>query len=216
MTATTKTIASRFRRFLPVVIDVETAGFDPRRHALLELAAVTVTMDDAGVIYPDESLSFIIQPHEGAEMEASALAFTGIDPYHPERNAVHERDALQSLFAVVARQVRKQQCTRAILVGHNPSFDLGFLLAAAERNRIGKHPFHGFCTLDTATMGALAYGETVLAKAAMASGMTWDNRQAHSALYDAEQTARLFCTIVNQWPLARPGAGISSPVPESP
>jgi ribonuclease T len=29
--------------------------------------------------------------------------------------------------------------------------------------------------------------------------MEWDSEQAHSALYDAEQTALLFCSIVNQW-----------------
>ncbi|MGR9074041.1 MAG: hypothetical protein ACU833_13340, partial [Gammaproteobacteria bacterium] len=54
-------------------------------------------------------------------------------------------------------------------------------------------------TFDTATLGGLVYGQTVLSKAVQKAGLDWDNAKAHSALYDAEQTAELFCRIVNRW-----------------
>ncbi|HLF63666.1 MAG TPA: exonuclease domain-containing protein, partial [Saprospiraceae bacterium] len=95
--------------------------------------------------------------------------------------------------------MKKHHCKRAILVGHNPSFDLGFLNAAVERCRIKRNPFHPFSTFDTVTLGGLAYGQTVLSRAVTAAGLAWDEKQAHSARYDAERTAELFCIIVNRW-----------------
>src|SRR5690349_2637481 len=44
--------AERFRGFLPVVVDIETGGFDSERDALLEIAAVIVRMDEHGVVHP--------------------------------------------------------------------------------------------------------------------------------------------------------------------
>ncbi len=95
--------------------------------------------------------------------------------------------------------MKKHGCKRAILVGHNPSLDIGFINAAAERSGIKRNPFHPFSTFDTATLGGLAYGQTVLSRAVQAAGLEWDSSEAHSARYDAEVTARLFCNIVNRW-----------------
>ncbi len=192
-------MANRFRGYLPVIVDVETAGFNPETDALLEFAAVTLTMNDHGYLSIDESRTEHIIPFEGANLEASALAFNGIDPYHPLRLAICESDALGKIFSMVRKAVRRHECQRAILVGHNPAFDLSFINAAAKRQGIKRNPFHPFCTFDTATLGGLAYGQTVLARAAQSSGLSWDNEQAHSALYDAERTASLFCKIVNRW-----------------
>ncbi|MCK5871865.1 MAG: ribonuclease T, partial [Methylococcales bacterium] len=47
--------------------------------------------------------------------------------------------------------------------------------------------------------GGLMYQQTVLAKIAQAAGLDWDAEQAHSALYDAQQTAKLFCIMINRW-----------------
>jgi len=127
------------------------------------------------------------------------LAFNKIDPYHPFRFAVEEKVALEKIFQPVRAAVKRNGCTRAILVGHNPAFDLSFLNAAVARTGLKRNPFHPFSTFDTATLCGLAYGQTVLAKAAMAAGLPWDSQEAHSAIYDAEQTARLFCGIVNRW-----------------
>ena len=191
--------ARRFRGYLPVIVDVETAGFDPRKHALLEIAAVIPTMDESGMLRIDEIHAAHVQPFEGAELDPAALAFTGIDPHHPLRIAMEEKEALLKIFRPVRAAVKKYGCTRAILVGHNPSFDLQFIKAAAERCGLRRNPFHPFSTFDTATLGGLAYGQTVLAKAVKAAGLEWDNEEAHSARYDAEKTAELFCTIVNLW-----------------
>lgn len=192
-------IAKRFRGFLPVVVDVETGGFNARRDALLEVAAVTLQMDASGTISPLATYACHVEPFEGANLDPQALEFTGIDPYHPFRMAKPERDALDMIFQPIRRQVRETQCTRAILVGHNPTFDLDFIKSAVQRTGIKRNPFHMFSTFDTATLAGLAYGQTVLARAAQAAGLEWSESQAHSAIYDAERTAELFCTIVNKW-----------------
>lgn len=195
----TPLIARRFRGFLPVVVDVETAGFNARRDALLEIAAVTLQMDASGTIAPIATHACHVEPFEGANLDPQALEFTGIDPYHPFRMAKPEREALDMIFQPIRRQVRETQCTRAILVGHNPTFDLAFIKSAVQRTGIKRNPFHMFSTFDTATLAGLAYGQTVLARAAQAAGLEWNESQAHSAIYDAERTAELFCAIVNKW-----------------
>ena len=194
-------LSARFRGFLPVVVDVETGGFNPDKDALLEIAAVLLTMDEEGMLQIDRSISRHIEPFPGANMEAEALSFTGIDPYHPFRNAQPEHDALTEVFAEIRKAVKAQGCNRAILVGHNASFDLSFINTAVVRCDIKRNPFHPFSSFDTATMGGVAYGQTVLARAVMAAGLDWDNDKAHAALYDAERTAALFCRIVNDWTL---------------
>lgn len=196
---TTPVMSKRFRSYLPIVVDIETAGFNAKTDALLEMAVVIPAMNNDGELFIQSSHREHVIPFEGANLDPAALKFNGIDPFHPFRLAIDEKEALRKLFAPVREAVKAQQCTRAILVGHNPAFDIGFMNAAVERTKFKRNPFHPFSTFDTATLGGLAYGQTVLAKAAKAAGMTWDNEQAHSALYDAEQTAHLFCKIVNRW-----------------
>lgn len=195
--------ANRFRGFLPVVVDVETAGFNAQTDALLEVAAVTLTVNENGIWDLDETLSKHIQPFVGANLEPAALEFTGINPDHPFRKqiAVTELDGLSEIFRVIRKKIKQHHCRKAILVGHNAAFDLGFINAAAERANLKRNPFHPFSTFDTVSLAGLAYGQTVLARAAKEAGIQWDAKEAHSARYDAEQTARLFCQIVNQWPL---------------
>jgi ribonuclease T len=189
----------RFRGFLPVVVDMETGGFSASTDAILEIAATFLRMDDAGLLTVHETRSFNVQPFEGANIEQSALDFTGIDPYHPFREAQAEKEVLGELFRVVRREIRDHECNRAILVGHNAHFDAGFLNAAVERCEIKRNPFHPFSYFDTATLSGLAYGQTVLAKSCAEAGIAFDNDLAHSAAYDATCTAELFCTIVNRW-----------------
>ncbi len=193
-------MAARFRGFLPVVVDVETGGFDHRTDALLEVAAVLVGFDEDRQLRRLETIAHHVLPFDGANLDPKALAFNGIeDPWHPFRGAVDERKALDEIFGAIRRAIRETGCTRAILVGHNPILDLNFINAAAERARIKRNPFHPFSTFDTATLAGVAYGQTVLARALQAAGLGWDAREAHSAVYDAEQTAELFCAIVNRW-----------------
>jgi ribonuclease T len=192
-------MAERFRGFLPVVVDVETGGFNPRTDALLEIAAVLIEPDTEGRFAPGESWRYHVQPFDGANMEAASLEVNGIDPWHPLRPALPERDALQRVFREVRAAVRRHDCTRAILVGHNAFFDLNFLNAAVERCGIKRNPFHPFSSFDTATLGGVAYGQTVLSRIVEAAGLEWDSSAAHSAGYDARITAEVFCGIVNQF-----------------
>ena len=192
-------MARRFRGFLPVVVDVETAGFNAKRDALLEIAAVTLAIDDQGYIQRKQTYDCYVEPFPGANLDQESLEFTGIDPYHPFRFAKPELEALETIFKPVRKAVRESGCNRAILVGHNSAFDLGFLNAAVNRTGVKRNPFHPFSTFDTVTLAGLAYGQTVLARAVRAAGIEWDSDKAHSAVYDTERTADLFCTIINRW-----------------
>lgn len=192
-------IQHRFRGYLPVVIDIETGGFNADTDAVLEIAATLVRMDSDGVLRCDETLNYHVAPFEGANLDDAALAFTGIDPYHPLRPSQSEEVVLGDLFSHIRAAKKEANCKRAILVAHNAIFDQGFLTAAAARCGIKRNPFHPFSSFDTATLAGLALGQTVLAKACYAANIEFSNEDAHSAHYDARKTAELFCYIVNRW-----------------
>lgn len=196
---THNTLSSRFRGFYPVVIDVETSGFNSKTNALLEIAAITLRMDHNGWLLPDKSLHFHVEPFEGAILEPDALSFNGIDPSNPLRGAVSEYTAIHDIFKMVRKGVKEQGCNRAVVVAHNATFDHGFLMASAERAGLKRNPFHPFATFDTAALSGLVLGQTVLARACITAGIPFDSTQAHSALYDTKCTAELFCELVNRW-----------------
>ncbi|THB69360.1 MAG: ribonuclease T [Gammaproteobacteria bacterium] len=192
-------IAKRFRSFLPVVVDLETAGLNAETDALLQIAAVILRMDENGKLYRHETHSVHIEPFPGANLDEKSLEFNKIDPYHPLRMAVNEQSGLGKVFKPIRQEIKDTNCTRAIIVAHNIFFDMQFLTAAVKRAGIKRNPFHPFSGFDTATLAGLAYGQTVLAKALHCAGIEFNQRDAHSAIYDAEVTADLFCNIVNKW-----------------
>ena len=200
-----KPMVERFRGYLPVVVDVETGGFDWNRHALLEIAAVPIELDEDGRFVPGEVASAHIQPAPGTSIDPKSLEVTGIKVDHPLRGAVPEREGLDKVFMPVRAAAKRHGCQRAILVGHNAHFDLNFVNAAVARTGHKRNPFHPFSVFDTVTLSGIAYGQTVLARAMHAAGFDWNAEDAHSAVYDAEQTARLFCRIANAWPSPLPG-----------
>ncbi len=202
-------MSTRFRGFLPVVVDVETGGFDPKTDALLEVAAAIISMDDAGQLYPEPIISTHVIPFEGANMDPKSMEVNGIDPYHPLRAARKEHDAMSYLFKPIRQAVKAASCTRAILVGHNAFFDLSFINACVTRTGIKRNPFHPFSNFDTVTLCGLAYGQTVLARAAQQADMNWDQSEAHSAVYDTRKTAELFCAVINQWESLHGAGGTS-------
>ena len=192
-------LSKRFRGFCPIVIDIETAGFNEKKDAVLELAAITITKNTNNQFVPGESFNYHIEPFKSANLDPKALEFTGIDPYHPFRFAKTEIETLTDLFQHIQKHKKQHNCQRAVMVAHNAAFDMGFLQAMINRCEIKKHPFHAFTTFDTATLAAAAYGQTVLAKAMEKAGIAFDTKEAHSALYDAEKTAELYCKILNDF-----------------
>ena len=194
-------IASRFRGFLPVVVDIETGGVDARKDALLELALVCLCVDSQGQWQTATEMDFHIEPFAGANLDPASMEINGIRVDHPFRKeiAVPEAEALEQAFSLVQDELNRYDCNRAILVGHNAAFDLGFIRAAAERSKIKKNPFHSFSTLDTVSLAGLMYGQTVLARAISSAGLVWEQEEAHRAIYDARKTAELFCHMVNRW-----------------
>lgn len=191
-------LKDRFRGFLPVVVDVETTGIDPKKNALLEICIVLIELNTQGFFIRGSTHFEHVLPFEGAELDAKSLEFNQIDPYQPLRFAIDEKLALQQLFNPIKQALKKAKCQRAVLVGHNAWFDLLFIKEAINRTGITS-PFHSFTCFDTATLAGFLYGQTVLAKAVKAAGILFDQNEAHSAIYDAEKTADLFCTMLNTW-----------------
>ena len=189
-------LKDRIRGYLPVVIDVETSGFNEQTDALLEICAIILGMDEEGSFFAKTTLHYHVEPFKGANIEASAIKFNGIDIDNPFRFAVPEKKALSEIFDHINEELETEECSRAILVGHNAFFDLGFVKAATLRANL-KSPFHQFSTIDTVSLSALCCGETVLAKAISKMDIEWDNNEAHSALYDTQKTSELFCQIFN-------------------
>ena len=187
-------LKDRIRGYLPVVIDVETSGFNEKTDALLEICAIIISMDERGSFFPKTTLHYHVKPFEGANIEPSAIKFNGIDIDNPFRLAVSEERALTEIFEEINKALKSEECSRSILVGHNAFFDLGFVKAATKRAGL-KSPFNQFSTIDTVSLSALYCGETVLAKAISKIGIEWDNNEAHSALYDTQKTSELFCQI---------------------
>ena len=197
-------MSQRFRGYLPVVVDVETGGFNETTDALLQIAAVLIDIDDAGRLYCEQTVACHVNPFEGANLDPKSMEINGIDVDHPFRLALDENQALPKIFKAVRSATKHHGCNKAILVGHNAHFDLKFINAAAERAGIKRNPFHPFSTFDTVTLAGLAYGQTVLARSIRSAGLEWDSSEAHSAIYDAEMTAALFCKIVNEYAFVQP------------
>lgn len=191
-------LKNRFRGYLPVVIDVETAGLNAQTDALLEIAAITLKMDNDGYLHQDQQFHAHIQPFEGANINPESLKINGIDVNNPLRNAQEEGVVIPEMFKMIRKAVKENGCQRAVIVAHNAAFDLSFLQAAVKRINQKRDPFHPFAMFDTASLAGLMYGHTVLVKACQLAGISFDGKQAHSALYDTERTAELFCKMVNR------------------
>ena len=191
-------LKDRFRKYLPVVVDLETGGFDPIKNAILEVAITLIEEKDNQLVV-GETFRHHIEPFEGLIVEKESLEFTKINLNHPLRTAITEKDALADLFKIINKARSKYECSRAILVGHNAHFDSAFLNEAVKRNNIKKSPFHPFSVLDTVSLGAIASKQTVLARVCDELNIPYDSKEAHSAAYDSAVTAEVFCCVVNKY-----------------
>ena len=190
----------RFRGYLPVVLDIETGGFDAQSNPLLELACTFLEWEQE-VLQPGATCLWNVLPFAGSVIDPASLKVTGIDVTSPDRNAQDEKVVLVGFFKEVRARMKLAGCHRAVIVAHNAAFDAGFISVVCARQAIKRNPFHPFTTVDTAALGAVAYGHTVLQELCRRAGIAFDQSRAHSAAYDAERTAELFCTIVNAWPI---------------
>ncbi len=192
-----KQLHEKFRGFYPVVIDMETTGFNSKTNAILEICAINIDMFN-GILKPNEIFHCHISPFKNSILLKKNLDFNNINPYNPLRFAISENKAIEDLFTFSFNSKKKYKCNKCVLVGHNASFDLSFLNSLIKRIKNNKNPFHTFTNFDTATLSALKYNQTVLAKATKIAKIKFNAKQSHSALYDAKKTAELFCKIINE------------------
>jgi ribonuclease T len=190
-------LKNRFRKYLPVIVDLETGGFNPEVNPILEIALQFVDLEENGFVL-GESVRYHLAPADGLILNKEALEFTKIELNHPLRNAVTTEEALKSICKIVNKKRSENECSRAILVGHNAHFDLSFLQTNLNRYQIKNSPFHPFSVFDTVSLGAAFTGQTVLARIAKELNINYDNDLAHSASYDAEITAKIFCILMNR------------------
>ena len=190
--------SDRFRGYLPVVVDLETGGFDSNVNPILELACTFLRWqdDEIGIC---EHHCWNVTPFPNSEIDPASLRVTGIDLDDPDRQDFDEKVVLGEFFKLVRSKMKADGCHRAIMVAHNASFDQGFINRSCVRTGIKRSPFHPFSSLDTASLAAVAYGHTVLSESCRRAGLAFDASKAHSAAYDAERTAQLFCHMVNGW-----------------
>jgi len=199
----------RFRGYLPVVVDLETGGFDNQLNPLLEVACTLLKWvdDEIGI---QSHHAWPVEPFANSIVDPASLRVTGIDLEDPNRGALDEKLVLQEFFNQIRRAMKENGCHRAIMVAHNAAFDLGFLNSACARIGMKRNPFHPFTTLDTAALAAVFYGHTVLSEACSRAGISFDNSRAHNAAYDSDRTAHLFCQMVNAWPLTPLNNGVTA------
>ena len=126
-------IKERFRKYLPVVVDLETGGFDPKTNAILEIAATLIVKNEGTQLLDvGKTYRYHIEPYEGLVVEQESLDFTKINLNHPLRNAIAEKDALDELFKIINTERTANGCSRAILIGHNAHFCLLYTSDAAD------------------------------------------------------------------------------------
>ena len=192
-------MANRLRGFCPIVVDVETGGLDPQNSALLDIAALSLTLDKKGKMVIDESFEVSCIPDERCTIVPEALKINKINLEEHALKAVNEQKSMRKFFQFCRKAIKKHDCQRGILVGHNANFDLSFITAAAARHGVKRNPFHPFSVMDTVGLAGLVYGQTVLKVAAQKAGIPFDDAKAHSAMYDTRVTAELFCKIHNEF-----------------
>ena len=186
----------RFGGLLPIVVDMETSGINPDSNAILELASIVLYLNDKLDLQCGNFFSCHVRPFPSSKIDPSSMYINTIEIENPFRLALSEEEAINRLFRFVYMNLRNFGCRKAVLVGHNANFDLAFLESARKRYKIDS-PFHTFTVIDTATIGAVFYGKTVLANVVNASNMRFNPKLAHSAIYDAKITTDLFCSVTN-------------------
>lgn len=182
------------RGFIPIAIDLETSGSDPNKHGILEIAAIFPSFSEEG-IQIHEVFHRHVYLEDGDLIDPAATLIHRIPIEHPFRYAISVEQMLQEFSEMVRMHCDRWCARRGIMVGHNPAFDMSFLNKACEKYGIDMN-LHLYTFIDTASMGLMRHRETVLAKLCYREGLGFSQNDAHSALYDAHMTARLFWSFM--------------------
>lgn len=157
-----------------VSIDIETTGFDPAKDEILELAAVRFDEHAIG-----ETFEVLTKPNSPIPLEVQRL--TGL----------RESDFEKARPLSETLGLFKKFIGRDSLIGHNISFDLGFL-----KPHLGKIENELFDTLVFSRV--LFFSEPSYALDQLCKRFSFEKEQSHRALPDAKTTAKLFQFLLQE------------------
>lgn len=159
-----------------LIVDTETGGRDPQRHALLEVAALVVD----GELQELGRFHSLVIPWPGLVIEPESLKLTGVDLQEVGRQGLAEGEALRRLLAFAAEYADGDGMPT--LSGWNVAFDEGFLRAAAARHGL-EWPFsHKLLDIQSVWAFRQRWDFRGLTSAAMT---LWGRAPSHRALPDA-------------------------------
>ena len=186
---------NRFRGFMPVVIDVECGGFIPYRCTVGNCRSVVGDSGD-GSLAAWGNWRYHVQPFP-APTSNGVTRCDGLSILFTRYAQRFQRRSAHAIVQEISQAMKDNDCTRAILVGHNACFDLNFLNAAVARTEIKRNPFHPFSSFDTATLAGVAFGQTGYRSRFKRPESLGIRTNAFGA-YDAQQTADCFARSANE------------------
>jgi DNA polymerase III epsilon subunit-like protein len=169
-----------------LVIDVETTGFDPARHACIEIGAVS--LDES--LHPVQEFSSLIAPWEGAQIVEQAMNVNKISQEQLQ-SAPHVDEVVKKFHDAF-----RLDEVAPLIAGWNVWFDVSFLKDLYQRTQRA-WPF-SYRLLDVQSVVSFHSMLAGLSQEKAIEGFL-NERQAHRALADARHTSRLLRLMAERY-----------------
>lgn len=165
-------------------IDVETTGFDPLKHEVIEIGCLFAKLNDNGTYEELDSFELKVKPDHIETAQPDALRINGYN----------EADWMFGHTQAQAFKMLSEKCDGCVLVAQNTPFDYGFLNAGFMRHGL-KDPFF-FAKLDTISLAYLRFRKdpsmTSFSLRSLCEKYGVKNDKAHTALADIRATFEVF------------------------
>jgi DNA polymerase III alpha subunit (gram-positive type) len=165
-------------------IDLETTGFNPLTHEVIEIGVPLAKLNEKGIYEELESFEVKVKPDHIETAEAEALRINRYD-----EGAWMFGHTQKEAFTMLA-----QKCEGCVLVAQNTPFDYSFLVAGFMRHGL-KDPFFS-AKLDTISLAYLRFRKdpemTSFSLKSLCDKYGIRNDKAHNALADIRATFEVF------------------------
>lgn len=168
-----------------LVLDTETGGLDPQQHSLLQVGMMVC---ENGQVLEKVRINIV---HETYHVTARAMEVNKIDL--AKHTGLTPAQAVEAIVAFVKKHFPKP----AQVVGHNVSFDIGFMKALFSSHGINCDDVFSYRLLDTSSFARILEFAGVIKKGgslgqlAKQFGIPYDEKALHDALVDCEVTYAL-------------------------